>query len=111
VSGEKRPPASPRAPRPATECAPPGAIAQLLRDYASALARWALAAALAAAALWLSRNTPYRQLALGVLTALVSLFVALALVEIAWRILVDRRETTAPRPPRGGSAGSRSDPP
>jgi hypothetical protein len=60
------------------------AMLRLLKDNSTRLCGWAAAICAALIVFWISRGTPYHQLAIGILASAVSLFVLMSLVEAAW---------------------------
>jgi hypothetical protein len=60
------------------------AMLRLLKDNSTRLYGWVAAICIAAIIFWISRGTPYHQLAIGILASAVTLFVLMSLVEGAW---------------------------
>jgi hypothetical protein len=60
------------------------AMLRLLKDNSTRLYGWAAAICAAAIIFWISRGTPYHQLAIGILASAITLFVLMSIVEGAW---------------------------
>jgi uncharacterized membrane protein len=67
--------------------AEPGGRPRRRREIVKSLSSWAAAIAAAALGFWLTEGTSWHQLAIALLTVLVTLAVALALLEGLWRLL------------------------
>jgi hypothetical protein len=66
-----------------------GVLFKLVQEEARALGGWALLIGAALIGLFLSEGSELHQLSIGVLLASVSLFVTMALFEVAWRAVMD----------------------
>ncbi|HTO64380.1 MAG TPA: hypothetical protein VMM15_24365 [Bradyrhizobium sp.] len=64
---------------------------ELIKDEAHALYGWAIVIALTLLGFRFSEGTLYHQLLIGVLISSVTLFVAMALLELVWRVIVSRQ--------------------
>jgi hypothetical protein len=74
-------------PRGVSDPTSPVATSRRRREIVKSLSSWAAAIAAAALGFWLTEGTSYHQLAIAFLTVLVTLALALALLEGIWRLL------------------------
>ena len=74
-------------PRGVNDPTSPVATSRRRHEIVKSLSLWAAAIAAAALGFWLTKGTSYHQLAIALLTVLVTLAVALALLEGLWRLL------------------------
>jgi hypothetical protein len=65
------------------------AMLRLMRDNGKAICIWAAVIGVALILFWISRETRFHQLAIGILLSSVSLFVAMSLFEAVWLIAVE----------------------